>query len=211
MLDRVGAEKARATSLVRYAPDSHFPNHLHPGGEEILVLSGTFSDAGGDCPAGWYVRNPPGSSHQPRSLEGATLFVKLWQMEAGEHEAVRIDTRAPSAWQRANAQGHGDGVGEEGGQREVCPLFAGPSEVVYLLRLSAGLALFADAIPSAECLVLQGAVLYGGQTCDAGSWLRLPAGRYPQLLSGPQGATVYLKTGHLPAGQLTVVPAGAAA
>lgn len=42
MLDRIGQEKARATSLVRYAPGSVFPAHAHPGGEEILVLSGTF-------------------------------------------------------------------------------------------------------------------------------------------------------------------------
>jgi anti-sigma factor ChrR (cupin superfamily) len=42
MLDRVGEEQARATSIVRYAPDSRFPPHAHPGGEEILVLSGTF-------------------------------------------------------------------------------------------------------------------------------------------------------------------------
>ena len=42
MLDRVGEEKARATSIVRYAPNSYFPSHSHPGGEEILVLSGSF-------------------------------------------------------------------------------------------------------------------------------------------------------------------------
>jgi anti-sigma factor ChrR (cupin superfamily) len=35
MLDRIGAEQARATSIVRYAPDSRFPPHAHPGGEEI--------------------------------------------------------------------------------------------------------------------------------------------------------------------------------
>ena len=52
MLDRVGAEKARATSLVRYAPNSHFPHHQHPGGEEILVLSGTFSANDKHYPAG---------------------------------------------------------------------------------------------------------------------------------------------------------------
>ncbi|WP_430738405.1 cupin domain-containing protein [Psychrobacter sp. VH5] len=40
MLDRVGAEKARATSFVRYAPQSDFPHHRHPGGEEIFVLAG---------------------------------------------------------------------------------------------------------------------------------------------------------------------------
>ena len=48
MLDRIGAERARATSLVRYQPRSVFPAHGHPGGEEILVLSGTFSDSSGD-------------------------------------------------------------------------------------------------------------------------------------------------------------------
>ena len=34
MLDRVGEEQARATSIVRYAPDSLFPRHQHPGGED---------------------------------------------------------------------------------------------------------------------------------------------------------------------------------
>lgn len=202
MLDRVGAEQARATSLVRYAPLSHFPGHRHPGGEEILVLSGTFSDDTGDFPAGWYLRNPPGSSHRPFSLGGASLFVKLWHMEAEERATVRIDTNRPLAWPVATDQGLG--------RREVCPLFAGSAEVVCLLRLSAGLMVLPDAIHSAECLVLQGALLFEGRTCEAGSWLRLPAGRYPQLLAGPQGATVYLKTGHLPSGQVTVGQAAAA-
>lgn len=33
MLDRVGDEIARATSVVRYAPDSAFSRHVHGGGE----------------------------------------------------------------------------------------------------------------------------------------------------------------------------------
>jgi anti-sigma factor ChrR (cupin superfamily) len=40
MLDRRGAEVARATSIVRYAPGSRFERHSHGGGEEILVLAG---------------------------------------------------------------------------------------------------------------------------------------------------------------------------
>ena len=44
LLDRNGGEVARATSIVRYAPGSHFGRHFHGGGEEILVLEGTFSD-----------------------------------------------------------------------------------------------------------------------------------------------------------------------
>jgi anti-sigma factor ChrR (cupin superfamily) len=38
-LDRVGIEVARATSIVRYAPQSHFSPHIHSGGEEFIVLS----------------------------------------------------------------------------------------------------------------------------------------------------------------------------
>ena len=54
-LDRVGNEVARASSLVRYAAKSSFAAHKHEGGEEILVLEGTFSDENGDYPAGTYL------------------------------------------------------------------------------------------------------------------------------------------------------------
>src|SRR5215470_18081295 len=70
MLDRIGDEVARATSIVRYAPASHFSRHVHGGGEEFLVLDGVFQDEHGDYPAGAYVRNPPTSAHTPRSEAG---------------------------------------------------------------------------------------------------------------------------------------------
>lgn len=44
MLDRIGEEVARATSIVRYAPASHFSAHTHGGGEEFLIMAGTFQD-----------------------------------------------------------------------------------------------------------------------------------------------------------------------
>ncbi|MEW5506787.1 MULTISPECIES: cupin domain-containing protein [Pseudomonas] len=184
MLDRVGAEKARATSLVRYAPDSCFPRHLHPGGEEILVLWGTFSDGSGDYPAGWYLRNPPGSSHQPSSAEGAVIFVKLQQMRGSEQRHVRIDTRDPAAWRREC-------------QREVCALFCDDTEQVSLQRLAPREAIFATPPDGAELLVLTGNVTLDGEAYERGSWLRLPAGESENLHAGDQGATVYLKTGHL--------------
>ena len=40
MLDRIGDEVARATTIVRYAPGSAFSAHTHTGGEEFLVLEG---------------------------------------------------------------------------------------------------------------------------------------------------------------------------
>ena len=67
MLDRIGAEIARATTIVRYAPNSRFSAHTHGGGEEFLVLEGVFQDEHGDFPAGSYIRNPPTSHHTPGS------------------------------------------------------------------------------------------------------------------------------------------------
>src|ERR1700750_3273543 len=65
MLDRIGEEVARATSVVRYVPASYFSPHTHGGGEEFLVLEGIFEDEHGAFPAGSYVRNPPTSRHTP--------------------------------------------------------------------------------------------------------------------------------------------------
>ena len=84
MLDRVGGEVARATSLVRYAAQSSFPAHVHALGEEFLVLDGVFGDEHGDYPAGTYVRNPPGSRHAPRTAPGCVILVKLRQMAPDE-------------------------------------------------------------------------------------------------------------------------------
>ena len=74
MLDRVGDEVAKATSVVRYRAGSKFKTHTHELGEEILVLEGIFSDENGDYPAGTYLMNPPGSSHAPFSEVGCTLL-----------------------------------------------------------------------------------------------------------------------------------------
>jgi anti-sigma factor ChrR (cupin superfamily) len=93
MLDRVGDEVARATSIVRYAPASRFSAHTHGGGEEFLVLDGVFQDEHGDYPAGSYVRNPPTSRHTPGSVSGCVLFVKLWQFDLQDRTPVRRDTQ----------------------------------------------------------------------------------------------------------------------
>lgn len=190
MLDRVGDEKARATSIVRYAPGSRFPRHPHPGGEEILVLSGTFSDGDGHYPAGWYLRNPPGSSHEPFSDEGAVIFVKLWQMPQNERHGVRIDTSDPAHW-----------ISQ--GQHASCPLFTGRAEQVSLERVAAGGTVLAGPVNGAEMLVLEGALREGARQYEQGSWLRLPAGHHLGITASEGGATLYLKTGHLadPIGQ----------
>jgi len=184
MLDRLGAERARATSLVRYAPASVFPAHGHPGGEEILVLSGTFSDGSGDYGSGWYLRNPPGSAHQPSSTDGALIFVKLWQMAACDTRTVRVDTRDPSTWRTDSRQ-------------EVCALYETDREQVSLLRLPPGHTLRLSAPGGAEILVIEGRVIVGATMLGALGWLRLPPSDAPGLRAGDAGTTLYLKTGHL--------------
>jgi anti-sigma factor ChrR (cupin superfamily) len=96
-LAREEAERGHATSLVKFEAGAHFSEHDHPLGEEILVLSGTFSDHTGDYQAGSYFRNPEGFTHAPYSKEGCVLLVKLHQFKHGDDEHVVIDTKQ-TAW-----------------------------------------------------------------------------------------------------------------
>lgn len=69
-------------SLVRWAPNTRFPAHDHPGGEEIFVLTGALEDEEGRYAAGSWLRNPPDSQHAPFSLEGCLLYVKIGHLPA---------------------------------------------------------------------------------------------------------------------------------
>ena len=65
------------TALVRWAPNTRFNSHVHPGGEEIFVLKGVFRDEHGAYPAGSWYRNPQWSRHTPFTEgEGAVIYVK---------------------------------------------------------------------------------------------------------------------------------------
>ncbi len=185
MLERDGDEVARATSLVRYAPGSAFSPHTHGAGEEFLVLEGVFSDETGDFPAGFYVRNPPGSRHTPASAPGAVILVKLRQMPPEETAPVRLDTRDPALW-RDLGQG-----------RQEALLFEAAWERVAMLRFAPGHEGAAETWPhGVELFVVEGDVAIDGASHRAGAWLRLPPGSRLTLAS-QGGALLYRKTGHL--------------
>jgi hypothetical protein len=189
MLDRIGDEVARATSMVRYAPDSRFSAHTHGGGEEFLVLEGVFQDEHGDYPVGSYVRNPPDSSHTPGSQPGCVIFVKLRQFEPGDRTHVRIDTgRVPF-----------QSVPERPGV-EILRLFRDRHEDVRLERWAAGRRVEIEAPNGIEILVLEGSFVEGGEEFTRQSWLRLPPGSSLRADAGPPGCRVWIKSGHLVAG-----------
>jgi hypothetical protein len=186
MLDRIGEEVARATSIVRYAANSEFSAHTHGGGEEFLVLDGVFSDEHGDFPAGSYIRNPPASHHRPRSAPGCIIFVKLWQFDPGDRREARLDTTKMVFLPAPDRPG----VAE-------MPLFRDEREEVRLEQWS-GEAEIALPLPGGiELLVLEGAFSEGGELFAPQSWLRLPAGATLTARAGATGCRLWVKAGHL--------------
>jgi quercetin dioxygenase-like cupin family protein len=184
MLDRIGDEVARATSIVRYPPGSRFPPHSHGLGEEFLVLDGVFSDEHGDYPPGTYVRNPPGSAHAPRSDAGCTLFVKLRQMPPGEDRHLRIET------------GSGPWRPWRGLQR--LDLFGADYETVFMIG-SGDRPVDLEPEPAAgfEALVLAGSLRTDGEAHGPMTWLRRPS---TVALSLASDTRLWIKTGHLSGG-----------
>ena len=187
MLDRIGDEVARATSIVRYAPDSAFSPHVHGGGEEFLVLDGVFQDEHGDFPAGSYVRNPPQSRHTPRSQPGCTIFVKLWQFDPSDRAFVRIDTDRLPYQPVLEAPGVTSKT-----------LFERSTETVRMQRWAPHARMrWPDIAGGAEVLVLAGDFEESGERFSRLSWLRLPTGATLDAIAGSDGAEVWVKTGHL--------------
>ena len=185
MLDRIGDEVARATSIVRYAPGSAFARHEHAEGEEFLVLDGVFSDESGHYPLGTYVRNPPGSSHSPFSKDGCRILVKLRQFDPEDLAAVVIDTRNADFWQS------GDGA-------DSLPLHTFGSEQVCMLRIAAQQQYSIDGdSPGTEVFVVSGSIRYAGNVLSAESWLRFPPLQSVELRA-LSASVLWVKRGHLP-------------
>lgn len=185
-LDRIGEEVARATSVVRYEPGARFARHTHGGGEEFLVLDGTFSDEHADYPAGSYVRNPPGTSHTPFSREGCTLFVKLWQFAPGDNTQVHIDT-ASASWRAGLVPG-----------LSVMPLHEFDGVNTALVRWAPHTRFNTHSHAGGEeILVLQGLFRDEQGEYPAGSWLRSPRWSQHTPFTGDEGALIYVKVGHL--------------
>ncbi len=186
MLDRIGDEVARATSIVRYAPGSHFSPHNHDGGEEFLVLEGTFQDETGDFPAGTYVRNPPGTSHTPGSEAGCVILVKLWQFHPQDQERTVLDINQESL---AVARGRPAPFSVR--------LYSSKYERVEVAAWAAGADMTIPCPAGAEFFVLEGSFSDGDEVFSAYDWLRVPCDHTVNLVAGEAGVSIWIKSGHL--------------
>ncbi|MDP2523867.1 cupin domain-containing protein [Neptunomonas phycophila] len=187
MLDRIGDEVARATSIVRYAPHSQFSSHTHDGGEEIFVLDGVFADEHQPYPQGSYLRNPIGTSHTPNiGKEGATIFVKLHQFNERDTEQKAINT-TQQMWHL----GLVDGL-------TVMPLHEFEGEHVALVKWAPNTQFKAHQHwGGEEILVIAGTFYDEHGSYPAGTWLRSPHMSQHTPFTKEDGALIYVKTGHL--------------
>jgi anti-sigma factor ChrR (cupin superfamily) len=188
MLDRIGDEVARATSLVRYAPNSTFSPHVHSGGEEFLVLEGEFGDEHQTYPAGTYVRNPIGTSHSPRVGEaGCVILVKLHQFDKNDLTQVVIDTR------------DSDLPSESVPGLTATYLHQFQEERVMLVRWEPNTPFKEHTHHGGEeVFVIEGSFSDENGDYPAGTWLRYPDQSSHKAFTGDEGALLYLKAGHLP-------------
>lgn len=184
LLERLGDEVARATSVVRYDAGARFPEHHHDMGEEILVLEGVFSDETGDYPAGTYIMNPPGSSHAPFSDTGCLLFVKLRHLGGDQQYREIVDTTM-APWHQGLVRG---------------------LQVMPLMQQGTGSTLVRWApqtyfnphrhFGGEEIFVVSGVFEDEHGRYPAGSWIRSPHMSMHQPFSR-EGCTIFVKTGHL--------------
>ena len=179
------AESGQVTSIVRYEPDSSFPAHDHPQGEEILVLDGIFSDEHGDWAAGTYLLNPEGFRHAPFSNPGCILFVKLRQFPGRDREHHVVDTHALD-WQPTPKAGVS--------QKHLYSQ-AGYSDRMRLERWAAESARGTVGYEQgAELFVLKGEFEDEDGAHPEGSWIRMPVGSSHRPRTAA-GCELYVKTG----------------
>lgn len=188
MLDRIGGEVARATTIVRYVPNSEFSPHTHTGGEEFLVLDGVFSDEHGDYPKGTYVRNPIGTKHQPKiGPEGATIFVKLQQFDPSDQDQKAVNTNT-APWQQGLVPG-----------LMVMPLHQYEGENIALVKWAPHTTFTPHKHwGGEEIFVISGTFYDEHGSYPAGSWLRSPHLSQHTPYTKDEETIIFVKTGHLP-------------
>ena len=208
MLERKGAEVARATTIVRFDPHQEFPRHTHHGGEEFIVVAGTWHDDYGAFPAYSYVRNYICSSHTPKIKEdGCTILVKLRQMSKTREEPETSSWSLPALVDL-----------KMGKERDVqkFPLFSSPLERTYALYFPKGTMDKILPIPphGLEMFLLAGCIKSELGKATSRIHTKWSWSRFPNDTAAPQklfistdhedGAYAWIKEGHLDSDEVGV-------
>jgi len=202
-IERLGMKDARATTLVKFGPGMSFPEHSHWGGEEFIVLRGTWSDAFGDFPEHLYIRNYIGSKHSPSmGGQGVLILVRLGQMSRQhpepEHKSWQVSPEV------CLAQGRKITFPQDTGDKEPptiarLDVFQSPLEQVSFQMWPANTKIpYQTPENGAEIFVMGGGFESGLGVHDQHSWVRMAqSGEMLVARTGPEGAYVYVKEGHL--------------
>ncbi|CAK9078128.1 unnamed protein product [Durusdinium trenchii] len=193
MIERLGGEVARATTVVSFQPNASFPMHQHVGGEEFIVLQGAWFDDWNTQPQMTYVRNYIGSKHTPRiGPEGCTILVKLCQMSEKHHEPDHSQWDISSSnpqWRRSGASGPLE-----------LRVFQSPLEEVHFERWSPGQRGTVEVPKDGEeVFVIEGSFSDEMGEHRTWSWCRNAGERHARLtrVAGAKGCLLYIKSKHL--------------
>ena len=186
MLDRIGGEVARATSIVRYAAKSDFSPHEHGGGRGIPGSGRRLLGRAWRLSA----RNLRPQSHRiaPHALQRGGLH--------DLRQAASVRPRGSGAEGLPHAQaaflpGLVSGL-------SVLPLHSHGTENVALVRWEPGTTFNRHRHwGGEEIFVLEGTFQDEGGAYPTGSWLRSPHLSEHTPYS-ETGCLIYVKTGHLP-------------
>ena len=183
MLDRIGDEVARATTIVRYAPGSSFSAHIMTAVRNLSFWKAYLqTNTVTFRPEATCATRQHRSTHHG-SVPGCVIFVKLHQFAPDDRTQVRIDTR-----QRPFRPAPGrPGV-------ELQPLFRDDREDVRLERWAPDARVEHRAEGGIELLVLDGRFCEGGEEFAPQSWLRLPPGSILRAEAGPEGCRLWVKS-----------------
>jgi len=186
--ERIGVELAKTTSLVRYAPFADYAPHMHSHSEEILVVSGDFSDELGHYPEGTYLRSPVGPCYNPRiGSQGAILLIKQNQFQQHDLRQKILHTQS-MPWEEELAHG-----------LRVMQLHQFGTEHVALAKWDPYSQFTKhEHWGGEEVFVISGTYYDEHGKYPAGTWIRSPHGSSHHPYTLQDGALVMVKTGHLP-------------
>jgi len=74
---RSDEQTGESTLLLRFDPGASYPNHNHPGGEEIYVLEGELKLGRNELKVGDYLYTPPEGTHSVYSRTGCVVLLRL--------------------------------------------------------------------------------------------------------------------------------------